>query len=188
MHRFLIPVVCAVAFAACGQAEQTPAPETTRPPTVDRVELTEKANAVCEDAQPAMDRAGKQIDQSFEDGNRAQSARERDRFREANGKAWELRHATMAKAFPELRALVKPGLDKPYDAFLSSWGRNVGYLEELGRAIGRDASVQELDGIHGLVTEGADELAGAAIAAKVLDCAAPYAPGGDPSNQDAETS
>lgn len=171
MTRTPAAVACALLLAACG-SDQSARPTPT--PTADRTALVRGANAICKQAQPAMDRAGKAIDTSD--------------TRAENRKGWVDRYEVMTGSFTKLRALKENGADKAYDAFLAKWGQVLGLNDELGRALGRGASSEELNSIFDALQRTASELVDVAIAAEVLDCAAPYAPGGDPVSGDAEAS
>jgi hypothetical protein len=171
MKRSLV-VVCAVVVCACGEESEAPSAAADKP--ADRSALVAKANRVCKAAQPEMDRAGEQIERSAAAGERNPSKR----HREANREGWYARYRVMTDMFTRLRALEKTGVDRRYDAFLAQWGVILGTLESLAEKIGGDQ--EELEVTFGAFQQYANELVDVAIAAEVLDCAAPFAPGGDP--------
>jgi len=173
VKRTLVVLISALTLSACGSTEQSAAPaasataaatETSAP---DRTALVADANAVCKQAQPAMDRAGEAIEASA------------DKSRAANRRAWKARDETMQATFTRLRALEKQGVDKPYDAFLAKWGVVLTYLGMLVRDLGQ-ADVDQLNQTFEVLQQTANELVDVAVAADVLDCAAPFAPGGEP--------
>jgi len=178
VNRTLAVLICALALSACGggaEESATPTASSTatasataaETPAADRDALVADANAVCKAAQPAMDRAGEAIEASA------------DTDRAANRKAWRTRDEVMSETFTELRGLAKQGVDKPYDAFLAKWGVVLTSLGMLVRDLGQD-DLDQTNRTFDWLTQNANELVDVAVAAEVLDCAAPFAPGGDP--------
>ncbi len=164
MNRLLAAAAtCVVAFNACGGGDEPAAPSGTA--TTDRTELVNAAHGVCEQAQPAQDRATNRI--------------EKARNLEANRAGWQERYEATGDTFARLREVAELGADKPYDTFVAKWGEVLGFIKLVIRDTGDE---EEVELSFNAFNEAANELVDTAIAADVVLCATPFSLGGDPAN------